>query len=1080
MGPRLLVPLFCCCLAVAARGQFERVGERHARISDLYDEERYPEVVREVELQLQEVPGTPFQDSVYRYMYKYARAKWKTAGADEAARAAEHTWALIARWDRDPERRVTALGDLSWIYYELGRVPECLRVDSMALDIALRHASELSITVRGKAHHYLAFDYDAIGEHNKALHHFQAAMRIYEQADTLMPISMAETSTGMGVSSWRMGRIRDAERYYRRSLELLANDSSINGLGRRASANGNLGLLWQDAGDLARSKQFYQASIDLCQRIAGISPDPARRDEAVLVRAKGYLNLATIYFAIGDHKHARELLERSLRDRLSVLEPDDPQVLRVHESFAELELSVGEYDKAVRSLNTYLAGALKRYGRRSGDYAVVCARLAEAEGRRGNLARADSLFNESIAAATALVGGDTDPKLAETYGRRGNLYLDKGRPERAAEDLARSRAILARIHGATNYRVTGREVMLAQARFESGDTAGALMYADTALASLRERMEALRAPVPRQFAMPHLLPDAVYWKVRTERATTADPAGREEEWLDRLDMAITSLQRNKAVLTDEASRLLLIGAQKRLFELALAITADRYARTGAERDVQRFLHLSEADRSILLKGRLNAFTGLRFAGVPDAVIAREEELVRLLEFDPDAPHASGELLKNEKAYAAFLDSLGREHPRYFALRYGDEPVPLEEVRGRLLTPQRQLLIYADAGEELHALVVRVDTAVLVPLRGEGLKQAVEALRNAVDDRATTAYLHAASDLYERIFAPVRPWLTGDELLIVPDGPLHGLNFEVLLETPSTAGDFRDHLLLKHYAIAQLLSVTTAVQFARLDAPRKGDVLALAPGFTDDLKQRYIAGLRDTSLIDRGYLHLVRQPFAVRAAEDLGRSFSASILLGAQATEKGFREQAAGHGVLHLGTHAEMNPIAPMYSRLVLSKDDDTASTDGYLHAYELYELDLRAQLAVLTACETGTGRNDDGEGVRSLGHAFAYAGCPSLVMSLWKIDEKVSSEVIARFYRYLSEGMPKHKALRQAKLDHLDKAQDELALPYYWAGMVLVGDVTPVEVGGTRWWWWLIGALLVALAAVLLWRRRPERPVHRS
>ena len=128
---------------------------------------------------------------------------------------------------------------------------------------------------------------------------------------------------------------------------------------------------------------------------------------------------------------------------------------------------------------------------------------------------------------------------------------------------------------------------------------------------------------------------------------------------------------------------------------------------------------------------------------------------------------------------------------------------------------------------------------------------------------------------------------------------------------------------------------------------------------------------------------------------------------------------------------------------------------------------------MLNVCETGIGKNVDGEGVRSLGYSFAYAGCPSLVMSLWSIDEKVSSEIITRFYEHLADGMPKHEALRQAKLDHLSTASDELALPYYWAGMVLVGDVSPVEVGAP----WVTFVLWVATGAVLLfialwWRKR--------
>src|SRR5690606_24879261 len=157
---------------------------------------------------------------------------------------------------------------------------------------------------------------------------------------------------------------------------------------------------------------------------------------------------------------------------------------------------------------------------------------------------------------------------------------------------------------------------------------------------------------------------------------------------------ITSLQRDKSTMTDENSRLTLIGAQQRLFDLGLELAYARYQQTGTEADLQRFLDLSEADRAILLKSRLNAFSGMRFAGVPDEVVAREQELLRMLDVDPDASEPATDLLAAERAYAAFLDSLSRDHPRYFALRYGDEPVSLADVRHHLITPQRHLLVYA--------------------------------------------------------------------------------------------------------------------------------------------------------------------------------------------------------------------------------------------------------------------------------------------------------------------------------------------------------------------------------------------------
>jgi len=95
------------------------------------------------------------------------------------------------------------------------------------------------------------------------------------------------------------------------------------------------------------------------------------------------------------------------------------------------------------------------------------------------------------------------------------------------------------------------------------------------------------------------------------------------------------------------------------------------------------------------------------------------------------------------------------------------------------------------------------------------------------------------------------------------------------------------------------------------------------------------------------------------------------------------------------------------------------------------------------------------------------------VMSLWSIDEKTSSAIITRFYELLAEGLPKHEALRQAKLDHLATADEELSMPYYWAGLVLVGDVEPIEIGfWDRYGWWVLAAAVVLVLVVAFRRRR--------
>lgn len=1075
---RLVPLLIAIALPVITVAQTDLLAARHARISALYEANDYAGTIREIDLQVKEAPGSAYADSLHRYLYKYGRAHRKLKDAAAGVAAAERIYALVKQRG-NAANELEALFDLSWTYYDVGEMKQCARVDSIAVTVADRDAT-IPLGQRGRARQYLAFDYSVIGDHRKSEKYALEAIAQYQKADSIPAKQWAESYTAAGVANWHLGRIRAAEGYYLKALERLGEGTDAATLERKVSTYGNLGVLWQNAGDFARAKHFYHESLRCSNRVIAGTNDPFQRDEATVNRSRTYVNLATVYQQSGDDGKARELLAIAWRDRSAVLEPDDPQLLSLKERMSDIELGTGNLEKAESLLREYVVSSERKYGPRSEEYIRSSSKLGHIAMRQGFAAKADSLFAVSLAAGTTSADETTDVVRSRTLQHRARLRLEAKRFPEAMADLRVARAIMVRTYDSLHYKVAAADVLLAEAAFAAGDANSARDHAASALRILADRVRALRTSrLPQTFPDPHLLPDALYWKVMAERMP-GDTRDRSE-WIDDINLAITALARNRTALEDEASKLLLVGAQKRLFDLALDIAYEAYSASGSEKDLERFLVWSEADRSILLKGRLNAFAGLRFSGVPDSIVAKEQELIAALDITKSGTEEATNLDKRELAYDAFLKRLESEYPSYFNLRYGETSITLADLRRRLLTKDRQLLAYAFTDTRLYALLVGQADAQLIRMDASSLERQVRSLNEAIASRSAPEYLAAAHALFGSAIAPLQHSMRASELLIIPDGPLHAVSFESLVDAPSTATDFKQHLLLQRRAIAYLLSATTAVQFAGLARQeRSRGALAIAPGFSDELKQDYLSRVKDSSMVDGDFLRYVRQPFAMRTAEGLGNTMQARLLLGGAATERNFRAAANDHGILHLGTHAEMNAANPMYSRLVLSKDGlgVDPDADGYLHAYELYELDLRAQLAVLTACETGTGRQDAGEGVRSLGYSFAYAGCPSLVMSLWSIDEQSSSAIIARFYELLADGLPKHEALRQAKLDHLAAATDELALPYYWAGLVLVGDVSPVDTAQPRLWMWLIGGALLLCAGLLYRRWRRQRSLR--
>jgi len=165
----------------------------------------------------------------------------------------------------------------------------------------------------------------------------------------------------------------------------------------------------------------------------------------------------------------------------------------------------------------------------------------------------------------------------------------------------------------------------------------------------------------------------------------------------------------------------------------------------------------------------------------------------------------------------------------------------------------------------------------------------------------------------------------------------------------------------------------------------------------------------------------------------------------------------------------------MFSKLVFSKPELNSTEDGYLNTWEIYNMKLKARMAVLSACETGTGKLQKGEGVMSMARGLIYAGCPSIVMTLWKVDDKSGVKIMEDFYSFLSKGKRKDIALRMAKLKHFESSDPLTSHPHYWLGYVSIGNPEPLYT--SRDIYFVVFLFIVVLFLFGDWyiRKKPRR-----
>jgi CHAT domain-containing protein len=391
--------------------------------------------------------------------------------------------------------------------------------------------------------------------------------------------------------------------------------------------------------------------------------------------------------------------------------------------------------------------------------------------------------------------------------------------------------------------------------------------------------------------------------------------------------------------------------------------------------------------------------------------------------EPGEPRGGGasqaERLRGE--HAAVLQRIEQSNPELASL-LTINPLRAHEVQA-MLEPDMALLAYYVGWGLATVFVVTRDAVTSVPLelsRKEIAEQiarfreeAVEVI--SVEKLTSQGYRRPLAALYAALVRPVEERIAEKRrLVIVPHGVLHYLPFPALLRGDAPG----ERYLLESHTISFLpsASVLPFVK-AKSGKPRQG-VLAVGNPTTD----------------------LAPLPAAEAEAREVSTLFQRRLLLtGDRATETSVKREGPRHDMILLSTHGEMLEAEPLKSNLRFAP---SPSDDGRLTVSEIFDLEVRADLVTLSACETGLARGagggfPSGDDLVGLSRAFIHAGAPSVVASLWKVSDDSTVSLMQAFHRRLRE-MPKAEALRQAQME-LMRTRPDLGHPFFWAPFVLVG-----------------------------------------
>jgi len=852
--------------------------------------------------------------------------------------------------------------------------------------------------------------YGRLGEMQKALEKFNEALPLRRAVGDRW--GEAVTLSNVGVVYKSLGEMQKALGKFSESLPLRRAVGDRRG---EAHALNNIGAVYHSLGEAQKALEKFNEALLLRRTIGDRSGEAATLS-----------NIGTVYHSLGEEQKALEKFNESLPIRRAVGDRWGEAIIlnnigTVYDSLRKTQEALEKYNESLLISRTV--------GDRSGE-ARTLNNIGWVYQSLGETQKALEKFNESLPIWRA-VGNRSEE--ATTINNIGSVYDSLGEMLEALERY--NNALLLR--RAVGDRNGEAYTLLGIARVEQ--KRGNLTQAHQTIEQAVGMIESLRTNVVSQELR------ASYF------------ASRHEYFESYIDVLMQMHKQNSAASSDA---------------LALAVSERARARSllellkEARADIRQGVDGSLLERERSLQQRLNARA------------AAQVSLLNRMHTPEQAAAAAKEIAAITAEYEEVRAQIRARSPRYAALTQ-PQPLGLTEIQQQALDEDTLLLEYA-LGEKRSYLwlvsQISIDSYELPPRAEiETATRRVYELLTQRPKRGTPPdpqFIAQARALSGMLLGPAAAQLGAKRLVIVAPGALSYLPFAALPspeDKKRPAGDY-EPLIAKHEVVsipsasvlsiihretagrqraAKLVAVLADPVFEesdpRLESAKKGNPSREPPAApaADAEYSELTRAIRTMNFPDAraGFTRLAFSRYeanSVIALTPKGTGLKATDFNASR--DLALSREMNQYRIVHFATHGLLNSERPELSGLVFSLiDQEGKPQDGFLRLHEIYNLQLNADLIVLSACETGLGKEIKGEGLIGLTRGFMYAGAPRVVASLWNVDDLATAELMKLFYqRMLKDGLPAGAALRAAQLEL--SRQKRWASPYFWAGFVLHGE----------------------------------------
>lgn len=891
-----------------------------------------------------------------------------------------------------------------------------------------------------------------------------------------------------GIQEAREGNLEEARVTFLRELNLKQKQYPKNHP-KIGHTYVNLGVAYKMQGKMNKALEYY----DKADRIYSSSNSVGVRKTAT-----NYQNMANIYTLQRDYEKARKYYQQAL----NLLRKDSTNNMdRMAMVYNNLGIMLKNKDKMQEAINNYKKSINLKKKINIELLPASYSNLSNVYFELNKIKKAETYINKAISLEIRN-NGKNSHALGSYYINLGLLKLKNKEKAKAESYLISSLNIYKNTLGLIHPETSRCFENMGHLNALQGDTIKALGYYQKALGALSDSFSdtTIQAnPEPDQVLSRVRLLSILKRKAGLLSSMQAHQTDKLQAALKTYNLALEVIRQLRTGYQSQESKLSLTANQRETYLNALQTARKLHRYTGKKQYLREAFRYAEASKAAVLYESMQSNQALKLGNIPDSLRKKENNLKKRIwtyeelifeerkKQNPDEKRIdywSDEMFSLQKEYEALVARFETEYPRYYSLKYNQEILSLPQVQDRMRSNE-MLVEYVLGQDSLYAFRIEKQQAGLFTSPVDStLPQDIMELRNFLSNRNFSnhgtknfnEYQALAHGLHNKLVAPL-DLTKGKKLTIIPDDILSYIPFEVLVTKKQSFSGIqygelaylmRDHQIGYSYSAKVLYNQTESKD-------KEGNKLAaFAPTyenvetvteFESPTRQQYREKLYPLKGIKK-------------EARRITEIIRGDIYSDYEATEKRFKETSAHYDILHLAMHTLVNDQNPMYSKMAFTQQGNTEE-DGFLNTYEIYSMNLDSRMAVLSSCNTGTGKLEKGEGVISLARGFKYAGCPSIVMTMWPVEDNSSIRLMEYFYRAIARGKSKDEALREAKLKFLDNADPLHAHPYFWAGYILIGDQSALYT--PSWIWWAgAGSVVLIVTLLLLIRRRKKKRVRQT